>query len=108
MKLCPKTNFIENFECFINCFKCFSLWVFYFFLKKKCSFCSVSISRGVILQSSHSDSHSAFVLSVLTFFGVLDKGVTGLFTGVLYLGVDGLCFIGEKDIDFGVVGLRSL
>ena len=50
-----------------------------FVLEKKCSFCSVSISRGVILQSSHSDSHSAFVLSVLTFFGVLDKGVTGLF-----------------------------
>ena len=69
----------------------------------------MSISRGVISQSSHSDSHSAFVLSVPTFFGVLDKGVTGLvLTGILYLGVDGLCLIGETDIGFGVVGLRSL
>ena len=35
------------------------------------------------------------------FFGVLDKGLKGIyFTGVLYLGVDGLCLFGK------IYGLR--
>ena len=49
-----------------------------------------------------------FFYCQFSLFCILDKGVTGFFTGILYLGVDGLCLIGEKDIDFGVVGLCIL